>query len=224
MIGHRARAVVVRVDLTAGPHAVRAAAACLSPAELARAQRGTDEVRARRVLLRAALRELLGELLGVPARQVPLAARPGRPALDLRAGHFGLDVSCSASGAVGLVAAVYGGRVGVDVQRILDEDADAAVAEGWLSARERQRIHGLPASTRPEALTRAWVQKEAVLKGQGVGLRADMAAVRSLPRENGRISRWTVSGVDVPPGYVACAAVWAASRTARLARHRTVVI
>lgn len=223
MIGHRARLVVRAVDLTAGAAAIGAAVACLSPAELERAERGTGEVRARRVLVRAALRELLGDLLGMPAEDVPLAARPGRPALDQRAGHADLDLSCSASGRVGLVAVMRGGRVGVDVQRILDEDADEAAAEGWLSLGERDRIVALPVAARAEALTRAWVQKEAVLKGQGVGLRADMAAVPSLPHGSGRIGRWSVSRLDVPVGYVACVAVRATAFTGRLTRHRTVV-
>jgi 4'-phosphopantetheinyl transferase len=224
MIGRRARMVVGIVDLTVGPAAVSAAAACLSPAELERAERGTDEVRARRVLVRAALRELLGDLLATPAREVPLAARPGRPALDQRAGRSDLDLSCSASGDVGLVAVVRGGHIGVDVQRIGYDDLDAAVPEGWLSVEEVNRIDSLPAAARPAALTRAWVQKEAVLKGQGTGLRADLAAVRSLATESGWIGRWSVSGVDVPASYVACAAVRATGFPGRLARPRTGLI
>jgi len=208
--GYRARITVRRVDLSPGPVALAAAAARLSPAELLRAERGTDAVRARRILVRAALRELLGEILGLPAREVPLAARPGRPALVPAAGRADLDMSCSASGDVGLVAVVRAGRIGVDVQRVHDGDPDTALAEGWLSVAERNRIVDLPAREQPEALARAWVQKEAVLKGQGIGLRADMTCVRSLSRETGRIGRWSISPVDVPTGYVGCVAVRAA--------------
>jgi 4'-phosphopantetheinyl transferase len=223
-VGHRTWVVVRHVGLTPRPAELTRAAACLSPAELAYAGRGTEEVRIRRTLLRAALRELLGELLGVPARDVPLSTRPGRPALDPRAGRPAFDLSSSASGDIGLVAIARGGRVGVDVQRIADEDPDAAVAEGWLSDEERHRIVALPIAARPAALTWAWAQKEAVLKGQGIGLRTDMTTVRSVAGETGRIGRWRISAIQAPPGYVACAAVRPTGLTGRLGSRRPFVV
>lgn len=217
-------ATVIRlVALSPEPAALAAAAATLSPAELARAERGVGEVYARRVLLRAALRRLLGELLEVAPPEVPLAARPGRPALDPRRGAGDLDMSCSASGDIGLVAIVRGGRIGIDVQTVLPEDADVALREGWLSVGEHHRISRLPAAERPAALTWAWVQKEAVLKGQGVGLRADPAAVRSVPSTSGRIGRWNIWSVDVPPGHVAGVAVRMTTLASRLTPRPPVV-
>jgi 4'-phosphopantetheinyl transferase len=224
VVGRRAAVVVRRVNLNADDAAMAAAAACLSPGELRRAERGTEQVRARRILVRAALRELLGELLGLPAEDVPLSARPGRPALDPRARRPDLDMSCSGSGNVGLVAIMRGGRVGVDVQQILDEDLDTSVTEGWLSAEEGAFIAALPAADRPAALTWAWVQKEAVLKGQGVGLRADMTRVRSVPPDRGHIGRWSISAVDVSAGYRACTAVRPWGLTGRLTRVRPILI
>jgi 4'-phosphopantetheinyl transferase len=160
----------------------------------------------RRSAVRAALRELLGETLGLAPADVPLAERPGRPALGASAGRPDLDMNCSTSGDVGLVAVVRRGRVGIDVQRILEEDVATACAEGWLADTERDRIAALPRHDQARALTRAWAQKEAVLKGRGVGLRADLAATLTLPGESGRLAEWFLAPVPVPPGYVACIA------------------
>jgi 4'-phosphopantetheinyl transferase len=170
----------------------------------------------RRSAVRAALRELLGETLGLAPADVPLAERPGRPALDASAGRPDLDMNCSTSGDVGLVAVVRGGRIGIDVQRILDEDVATAWAEGWLADTERDRIAALPRHEQAAALTRAWAQKEAVLKGRGVGLRADLAATVTLPGESGRLAEWFLGPVPVPPGYVACIAYRPLNRPARV--------
>ena len=167
-------------------------------------------MRRRRVLLRAALRELLAEELDVLPAEVPLAEHPGRPALVPSPATRRLDFNASASGEVGLLALVRRGRIGVDVQRIGDGNADEAVAEGWLADSERRRIVALPAKDRPAALTRAWTQKEAVLKGEGVGLWADLARVVTPVADTGRVRRWTLVPVRVPPGFVAALAVrWA---------------
>lgn len=202
------RSVVVgRLNLLRGARTVAAAATCLAPGELARAERGTDDVRGRRILLRAALRQLLGEVLGVDPREVPLADRPGRPALEPPEGRSGLDASCSASGTCGVVAVGAGTRIGIDVQQVLVEDLATAVAEGWLSPRERNGIARLPATEQPEALTRAWVQKEAVLKGEGVGLLSDPALTVTPLRNRGRTGHWAHFPIAVPVGYLASLAV-----------------
>jgi 4'-phosphopantetheinyl transferase len=198
--------VIQLVDLFAADRCVTAAAAVLSPDELARAERGIPQVRRRRILLRAALRELLGRVLHVHPHDVPLTSRWGRPQLDVTAGHGDIDVNCSASGGVGLVAVVRGARVGIDVQQVLDEDLETAWAEGWLAPTERAYVASLPTAERPHALTRAWVQKEAVLKGQGVGLRADLARLVTPLSAGGRLGSWLLSPVGVPDGYVACVA------------------
>jgi 4'-phosphopantetheinyl transferase len=172
------------------------------------------------VLLRAALRGLLGSILGMHPATVPLSRRPGKPGLEGRAIRHGLDMSCSASGDVGLVTVVRGGRVGVDVQRIGAEDLPNAAAEGWLSAAERIALAALPRSDHPHALTRAWVQKEAVLKGEGTGLRADPARTVTPVADRGRVRQWWISPLTVPEDYVASLAIAPASRGARVRSAR----
>ncbi|MFW3172998.1 4'-phosphopantetheinyl transferase family protein [Geodermatophilus sp. CPCC 206100] len=185
------------------------AEACLSDAERAHADRGTPEVAVRRIRLRAALREALGEVLGLAPAEVPLSPPPGRPRLTGPAAAAGLDVSCSASAGLGLVAVASGARVGVDLERVRPVPLDDAAAEGWLTDGERAAVAALPDEDRPVVLTRCWTQKEAVLKGVGAGLRTAPATVAtpSAGRGPGRVGDWDVRSVDLPEGWVGSVAL-----------------
>jgi 4'-phosphopantetheinyl transferase len=208
--GRTPRAVdlwVLHVDLGDPASDVASAAALLTDAERARAALGVPAVLRRRILMRAALRGLLGDILDVPPAVVPLSGGPGRPGLDGSAGGQGLDMSCTASGRVGLVVAARGGRVGVDVERIGAENLPTAIDEGWLAEVEQAAIARLAAGERPRALVRAWVQKEAVLKGEGTGLRADPAATVTPVSDRGRVGEWWLSPLDVPETHVASQAL-----------------
>jgi 4'-phosphopantetheinyl transferase len=193
---------VLRVlDLTDPAWDVPAAAVDLSAAERARADRGVPVVRRRRILVRSALRRVLGTLLGLPARDVPLRADGDRPFLD----GDDLRFSCSASEGLALIA-VSTRSIGVDVQRHRDDEAAAAFDEGWLAAGEQRRLAALPEHERPVAVTRCWAQKEAVLKAQGVGIRRLPADVVTPVAASGRMGSWWVAPVTVPAGHVAALA------------------
>ncbi|MGK5110464.1 MULTISPECIES: 4'-phosphopantetheinyl transferase family protein [unclassified Geodermatophilus] len=197
--------VLVRlVDLAADAASTAAARTCLTAAERAHADRGTPDVAVRRLLLRGALRQTLADLLGLDPSDVPLTAPPGRPRLTGVAAASGLDVSCSASAGLGVLAVASGARVGVDVERVRAVRLEDAAAEGWLGAAERAAIAGFPAGERAVVLTRCWTQKEAVLKGLGVGLRTAPHTVvtPSAGRAPGRIGDWEVRSVEVPEGWV----------------------
>ncbi|RBY77689.1 4-phosphopantetheinyl transferase [Geodermatophilus sp. TF02-6] len=199
--------ITLRVlDLTDPGWDVAAAAADLSPAERARADRGTPAVRRRRVLVRSALRSLLGGLLDLPARAVPLQTDRGRPFLV----GCGLSFSCSAGGDVALVAVSADVCVGVDVERCSGEDAAVAAGEGWLAPVEQARIAALPPSARPGAVTRCWTQKEAVLKARGTGILRPPSDVVTPVADAGWIGPWWVAAVPVPPGHLASLACDAA--------------
>ncbi|ADB73226.1 4'-phosphopantetheinyl transferase family protein [Geodermatophilus obscurus] len=197
------------VDLTPGGRATGSARSSLTPAECAHADRGTAEVAARRLLLRAALRETLGAVLGLAPADVPLTLPPGRPELTGAAAGSGLDVSCSASAGLGVVAVASGARVGVDIERVRDLPLADTAAEGWLTAGEHAAVAALPAAQQPEVLTRCWTQKEAVLKGLGVGLRSHPATVvtPSAGRAPGRTGDWELRSIDLPEGWVGSVAL-----------------
>ncbi|WP_222192809.1 4'-phosphopantetheinyl transferase family protein [Modestobacter italicus] len=204
------------VTVDASPSDVEAARACLTPAELAHADRGVPPVRTRRVLLRAALRQLAGEVLGLTAAEVPLADPPGRPALIGALAGQDVDLGCSASGALGLVAVARRCRMGVDLERLTTAAADA---EDWLTAAEQTALAQLPADRWPAALTRAWTGKEAVLKGVGTGLLVDPRTVDTAAAQagHGPAGDWHLHPLDVPAGWMASLAVRPSGPTSRAA-------
>lgn len=197
--------VAVRlVDLGADDDTTARAARVLTPAELAHARRGAPGVHRRRVLLRAALRAALAAELGASPAAVPVRTSPsGRPVVEVP----GLDAGCSAGGGLGLVAVGRGCRVGVDLERVTPWSPDV-LDEGWLSPVEQRALTRLPASARAVAATRAWTQKEAVLKARGTGLLEDpRTAVTPVGEPAGTVAGWAVHDVPVPDGWVASLAV-----------------
>jgi 4'-phosphopantetheinyl transferase len=198
---------VWRVDLSDPRWDLAVASSVLNGDERARAARGVPSVRRRRILLRAALRRVLGDVLGVRPGAVPLTVDGGRPYLIGPPAHPAIEFSCSASEDVGLIALADGAPLGVDVQRHRDEDALQAVDEGWLTAAERHALAGLPNADRLWAITRCWTQKEAVLKGSGVGLRREPATIDTPVSAEGRSEGWSLTAVPVPAGFVASVAV-----------------
>jgi 4'-phosphopantetheinyl transferase len=188
-----------RLDLADPRWDLAEAAAQLTVDERARAERAVPAVRRRRLLVRSALRRALGDLLGMPARAVPLQLdEAGRPFL---AGHD-VEFSCSASDDVALIA-ISDSPVGVDVQRHRVEEAVAAFDEGWLATEEKSRIAALPENTRAVAVTRCWTQKEALLKARGTGLRRLPVDVVTPVARSGRVGPWWLAPVAVPTGHVA---------------------
>ncbi|MFP1627383.1 4'-phosphopantetheinyl transferase family protein [Streptomyces sp. 5K101] len=157
-----------------------------------------------------ALRLLLGAYLERPPREVPLTRVPcpscggphGRPSV---AGHP-LHYSLSHSGSLGLLA-FAATPVGVDTETV---PSPAAVREASdaLHPRELAELALLPAEARPPAFSRAWVRKEAYLKGLGIGLADDPASwylgtgVEPAEPPPG----WHLSDVAAPPGSTAALA------------------
>jgi 4'-phosphopantetheinyl transferase len=200
------------VDLHADDAALLRAEATLAPEELVRARRGVPAVHRRRVLLRGALRAALADALGIEPAAVPLATTPaGRPYVAAPGNGASLDVSCSGSGPLGVVAVGRGRRVGIDVEQVAPWSPDV-LDERWLSRTEQLALTGLRPEDRPVAVTRAWTQKEAVLKARGTGLHDDpAAAVTVIGRPEGTVAGWEISDVPVPEGWVASLAVGAVS-------------
>lgn len=193
---------VWRLDLADPAWDLAAAAAVLDDAEWARAELGVPGVRRRRILLRAGLRVVVGQVLGVPPAQVPIQVCDGRPYLT-----GGPGLSCSASEGTGLVAVAPGASIGIDVERERETGLGDAAAEGWLAAQEQALLGRLPREEHGRALTRSWTQKEAVLKGSGTGLRTSPATVVTPIADRGRVGEWRLAPVPVPTGWVASLAV-----------------
>lgn len=199
----RAPLLIRQVPLDLDPGLLPAARAVLSTPERAHADRGSASVAHRRTALRAALRHLAGEMLGLDAAEVPISAgEHNRPELQVP----GADLGCSRSGEVGLVAVARGHRIGIDVERVLPWD-DGVLAEQWLAPSEQAELIAVAPPVRALAATRCWTRKEAVLKGLGSGLHGPLAELVVGTAEGPvLVAGWLVVPVPVPPGHVAALA------------------
>lgn len=172
-----------------------------------------DRHRGRYVAAHLALRGILGGRLGRAPGDVrftrlacPGCGGPhGRPALaDAPDVHFSL----SHSGDLALVA-LAPAPVGADVEEL----PSAEVAEeltAVLHPRERAELAALAGpEERRFAVARAWVRKEAYLKGLGTGLSrgTDRDYVGARADSPGAPDGWSLHDVPVPEGYTAAVAL-----------------
>ncbi|MFC8349830.1 4'-phosphopantetheinyl transferase family protein [Streptomyces sp. NPDC057280] len=159
------------------------------------------------VVAHAALREVLSVVTGVSADALPLTREPcagcggphGRPVLPTPGVHFSL----SHSGGLVLVA-LAPAPVGVDVEELATVKVMLS-AQSALHRAEADELARLPAYSRPAAFTRAWVRKEAYLKGLGTGLVRNPALdyLGTGPTPTDPAPGWAVRDLLVPSGYAA---------------------
>ncbi|MFF3492615.1 4'-phosphopantetheinyl transferase family protein [Streptomyces sp. NPDC002795] len=169
--------------------------------------------RVRYVSAHLALRAILGERLGRAPGDVRFTRLPcpgcggphGRPALaDVPGPHFSL----SHSGDLALVA-LAPAPVGADVEE-LPTPKVAEELTAVLHPRERAELAALAGPReRRLGVARAWVRKEAYLKGLGTGLSRgtdrDYVGVRA--DSPGAPDGWSLHDVPMPEGYTAAVAV-----------------
>lgn len=160
------------------------------------------------VTAHVALRLLLGAQLGIPAARVRFRREPcpccggphGRPAPEDPG--IALHFSLSHSGRLALLA-FAAAPVGVDVQAVGPAEA-AEDTKGVLHPLEEAELAACPESRRPHAFARAWVRKEAYLKGLGTGLaRSPSLDYVGTGTTSASPPGWLVEDVAVPRGYAA---------------------
>ena len=152
--------------------------AILSADERARAARFVRARDRRRFArCRAALREILGRLLGEPAGSLRFrAAARGKPELDPspggdpRADRLALRFNVSHSAELALIAVCRGRELGVDLERVRPIPEANRIVASFFTAAEQAAFAAIPAAARDLAFHRGWTRKEAVLKGFGMGL------------------------------------------------------
>jgi 4'-phosphopantetheinyl transferase len=157
------------------------------------------------------LRQVLGACLGVTPREVllirercPMCGGPhGRPVVANGAVHFSLGYS----GELCLVA-VANTPVGVDMERIPPPELAARLGSE-LHPREALELLALPAQSRPLAFARAWVRKEAYLKGLGTGLTRGLSVdhVGTGPVPAQALPGWRLADIALGRSRVAAIAV-----------------
>ncbi|MEM9121857.1 MAG: 4'-phosphopantetheinyl transferase superfamily protein [Pseudomonadota bacterium] len=145
----------------------------LDASELERARRlRFAEHRARFVIGRTALRQILARYVGCPPEALRYTVDPrGKPSLERGAAGVSLpDFNTSRSGEWSLLAISRGAPVGVDIEAVRPSKDWPLVAERHFTAAERQGLETLSASHRTDGFFHVWTQKEALAKATGEGI------------------------------------------------------
>jgi 4'-phosphopantetheinyl transferase len=188
----------------------------LSGPERARAARlATPALADRFVLVRAALRILLGRYCGSAPERVRLETGPrGKPRLPSACRGAGLEFNVSHAGDLAVLAFALGRAVGVDVEPVRSVPGMEEVVRHFASAAERRAFAALPPERWPTAFLAWWTRKEAFLKarGDGLSLPLDGFDVRFSPGEEARLvrtdwdpseaARWSMRDLELGPDHV----------------------
>jgi 4'-phosphopantetheinyl transferase len=215
--------------------AAEARAALLTEEELDRARRFHFEADRRawvcaHALLRWALSGITGQSPHALSFQPGawgkprLVQEPSAPALQFSLSHTRTLVA----------AAVATVELGVDVERVAPERADAGVAERFFSTAEVAYVREGAPQALAERFFSLWTLKEAYLKARGFGLSVPLSAFSFRPKENGGLSlsledslgdrpeAWAVSLRRCQPDHHVALCVRAGDRPLHLSAHRWV--
>jgi len=197
---------------------------------------GSERIRAERFLRRedrdrflashAALRVVLGAVLGIEPAAVAFAVSPtGRPSLVGQ--HAGrLDFNLSHSGTHALVALSTTARIGVDIEVHRPIPDLLRIARAHFHPREIAALEEA-GPDREAAFFAAWTAKEAFVKAIGVGLSMPLdafaVAIPPAPAElleaaGALASAWTLIGLAPVPGATGAVAIDAPRARCRRAR------
>jgi 4'-phosphopantetheinyl transferase len=190
----------------------------LSVEERERASRFRHSVdRARFVAARGALRAILGRCLGVEPGCLRFSYSPfGKPALRGPLGANSVEFNLSHSDDLALVAASFGRRLGIDLERIDASRSGQEIAERFFSPREIAALRALPRELQTDAFFACWTRKEAYLKARGDGLSfpLDRFSVSVSPEEPASLldlgdetQRWVLQDIRPGAGWAAALAV-----------------
>lgn len=142
----------------------------LSQEETARARRFVfSQDRDRYVCAHAALRSLLSHYSGIPAGQIGFTSNAyGKPQIESAVDPAPIHFNLTHSAGVAAVAVSRDYLLGIDIEKIRPMDAD--VAAHHFSPRELLTLDHLSATLWLPGFFRCWTSKEALLKGEGLGL------------------------------------------------------
>jgi 4'-phosphopantetheinyl transferase len=209
-------------NLRASPECLEQCRQTLCPAETVRANRFAHAVsRDNFVVAHGVLRHLLARYSGARPGDLRFSADPnGKPALDAAAGGDNLvSFNLTHSQGRALIAVSDGCAVGIDLEKIKADVKALPIARRYFARAELAAIEAAPASLQAETFFRYWVAKEALLKGQGLGLRFPidefevqfdelcLNACIGIRAPSRLSSDWTLQMLPVESGWVGAVAV-----------------
>jgi 4'-phosphopantetheinyl transferase len=185
----------------------------LAPDEWARADRfHFDHDRARFIVMRGALRSILGGYLGTEPSQLQFVYGPhGKPALATSCGQLCFNVSHSER--LGLCAISRHSEIGVDLEYVHSVAEAELIAERFFSSQEKAMLQSLPVNQRQAAFFNCWTRKEAFIKAIGEGLShplnqfdvavvpGDPARFLSIGGDAQEARRWSLYHLSPGEGY-----------------------
>lgn len=149
-----------------------------------------------------ALRDLLGQYLGIHATEVRFATNAfGKPALTPDLGAE-LSFNLAHSADLAVIAVAKGADVGVDVECLKAEVECLDVAQHWFSAAESVALKRLAGSNRTESFLTLWTRKEAWAKASGEGLSMPERVFASGPKGD-----WSLFAIRPAPSYLGAVAI-----------------
>lgn len=200
---------VVRIWVLAGeaaapPH--EDLLALLAESDAARAERLLgSEGHTQFVTARAASRVVLGRVLGVAPRDVPIGiGKHGKPELTCGTVYFNVSHT---QGLI-LVGVREAGPIGVDAETTRRRAPGAGMPRRTLAQSERRALAALSPAARRRAFLQAWSRKEAYAKGLGIGIGLDFRTIEvgwSAPALTGD-PPWEVRSLSLRRPYVGAVA------------------
>jgi len=137
------------------------------PLRLATRARGKPE----HLIARALVRSVLSRLTGFPTTAWRFGANDyGRPVITRPAGARELRFSLSHTRGLIVCLTAWNRQVGVDAERLRDDESLLDVADRCFDPGEAAALRGLPAGDRHVRFLEHWTLKEAYLKARGIGL------------------------------------------------------
>jgi 4'-phosphopantetheinyl transferase len=193
----------------------------LSPDEIARgAQFHSEKDRLHFIRCRSALRGVLAGYIAIPATEIRFEyLSSGKPQLEASHNPRAIEFNVSHSAGMALIAVSGEHRLGVDVERIREDVATAALADRFFSPREREGLRALPAQVRVRGFFACWTRKEAFLKATGDGLTFPLAdfSVTTHPDSDPKLeeikgnkeagNQWFLADIDAGNAYRAAVAI-----------------
>jgi len=176
--------------------------------------------RNRNILVRAALRDILGRYTHSDPRSLQfLVTSLGKPQLDSAWNANVPNFSLSGSGSVVLLAFTRTDEVGIDVEAIRSDIDVLEIAQRFFAPGEFQELLRIPVAGRSKAFFNAWTRKEAYVKarGEGIGYGLDRFAVTlrsdqpvrliSDDRSPKEVDEWCLESLPLGPDFSAAFAV-----------------
>lgn len=173
------------------------------------------------IVARGILRTLLARYLGASPAALSFGyGAQGKPWLISESGApSAVRFNVSHSHGAALFAFALNREVGVDVELVRPDFAEAAIAEKFFSPREVAALRSLPKEQQAAGFFNCWTRKEAWIKARAHGLSfpldrfsvtlrpGEAARLLEISGEEGEAERWSLAHLELGERYVGALAV-----------------